>query len=129
MPRTPRLSPLALALVLALAPALPLLAAPASAAKPALNPAKEPFAHLAFRNLGPAVAGGRVTAIAGIPGNPRVFYVGAASGGVWKTVDGGLHFTSIFGKEAPRRSARWHWRRPTRTSSGWAPAKPIFAAM
>ncbi len=99
MPRTPRLSLLALALVLALAPALPLLAAPASAAKPAVNPAESPFTHLAFRNLGPAVAGGRVTAIAGIPGNPRVFYVGAASGGVWKTVDGGLHFTSIFGKE------------------------------
>ncbi len=93
MPAAPRRHRLVLALALALAPAA-LLAAPA-AAPAAVNP----FAHLAFRNLGPAVAGGRVTAIAGIPGNPRVFYVGAASGGVWKTTDGGLSFKPIFGKE------------------------------
>ncbi len=92
-----RSSRLALAIALAMAPVAPLLAASPAASHD--GAAARPFANLAFRNLGPAVAGGRVTAIAGIPGNPRVFYVGAASGGVWKTVDGGLHFTPIFGKE------------------------------
>ena len=32
--------------------------------------AQDVFAHVQFRNLGPAIAGGRVTAVAGIPGNP-----------------------------------------------------------
>ncbi|MGH8414068.1 MAG: VPS10 domain-containing protein [Gammaproteobacteria bacterium] len=56
------------------------------------------FHNLKFRNLGPAVSGGRVTATVGIPGNPKIYYVGAAGGGVWKTVDGGLHWKAIFTK-------------------------------
>src|SRR5438270_11714581 len=56
----------------------------------------DPFANLHFRNLGPAVGGGRVTSVAGIPGNPNVFYVGAAAGGVFKTTDGGNSFKPIF---------------------------------
>jgi photosystem II stability/assembly factor-like uncharacterized protein len=54
-----------------------------------------------FRNLGPAAGGGRVTALAGIPGNPNVIYVGSASGGVWKTTDGGVSFKPIFEKYPP----------------------------
>jgi photosystem II stability/assembly factor-like uncharacterized protein len=54
-----------------------------------------------FRNLGPAAGGGRITAIAGIPGDPNVIYVGSASGGVWKTVDGGVTFKPIFEKYPP----------------------------
>ncbi len=61
---------------------------------------KDVFAHLKFRNLGPAIAGGRVTAVAGIPGNPRIYYVGAAGGGVFKTTDGGLSWQAIFEHEA-----------------------------
>jgi photosystem II stability/assembly factor-like uncharacterized protein len=57
------------------------------------------FANLSFRNLGPAVAGGRVAAVAGVPGEPNVYYVGAAGGGVWKTVDGGLSWKAIFTHE------------------------------
>src|SRR5947209_454091 len=60
----------------------------------------DPFANLKFRNLGPAVGGGRVTSVAGIPGNPNVFYVGAAAGGVFKTIDGGNSFKPIFEHEA-----------------------------
>src|SRR5574340_665629 len=60
----------------------------------------DPFHNLEFRNLGPAVAGGRVTSVVGIPGNPRIYYVGAAGGGVWKTTDGGLHWQAIFTKQA-----------------------------
>ena len=58
------------------------------------------FAHLKFRNLGPTVAGGRVSAVAGIPGDPNVYYVGGAAGGVFKTMDGGLKWKAIFEHEA-----------------------------
>jgi photosystem II stability/assembly factor-like uncharacterized protein len=57
------------------------------------------LANLKFRNLGPASAGGRVTAVVGIPGNPTVYYVGAAAGGVFKSIDGGLTFKPIFEHE------------------------------
>src|SRR5438874_3339809 len=67
---------------------------------PADTNSKDPLANMKFRNLGPAVGGGRVTALAGIPGNSNVFYVGAAAGGVFKTTDGGLSFKPIFEKEA-----------------------------
>lgn len=44
---------------------------------------------LRFRNIGPAVAGGRVSSVVGIPGDPSTYYVGSAGGGVWKSTDGG----------------------------------------
>jgi photosystem II stability/assembly factor-like uncharacterized protein len=52
--------------------------------------------NLTFRHLGPAVAGGRVTAVVGIAGDPNTYYVGAAAGGVWKTTDGGNSWDAIF---------------------------------
>ena len=58
------------------------------------------FANLKFRDLGPAAAGGRVAAVAGVPGEPNVYYVGAGGGGVFKTVDGGLTWKAIFEHEA-----------------------------
>jgi photosystem II stability/assembly factor-like uncharacterized protein len=56
--------------------------------------------NLKFRNLGPAAAGGRVSAVVGIPGDPTTYYVGAAGGGVFKTVDGGLSWKAIFEHES-----------------------------
>ncbi|HKD44170.1 MAG TPA: hypothetical protein VKD24_00820, partial [Candidatus Angelobacter sp.] len=53
-----------------------------------------------FRNLGPAVGGGRVTAVVGIPGRPNIYYVGTAGGGVFMTQDGGLSWKPIFEKES-----------------------------
>jgi photosystem II stability/assembly factor-like uncharacterized protein len=47
-----------------------------------------------FRFLGPAV-GNRVASVAGVPGDPYTYYAGAASGGVWKTIDGGTRWTPI----------------------------------
>ncbi|PYP07579.1 MAG: hypothetical protein DMD27_00470 [Gemmatimonadetes bacterium] len=52
--------------------------------------------NLKFRNLGPSVAGGRVAAVVGVPGDRNVYYVGAAAGGVWKTIDGGDSWEAVF---------------------------------
>jgi len=51
---------------------------------------------LRWRGIGPANPGGRVTVIAGVPGTPEVFYVGAAAGGIIKTENAGTTFTPIF---------------------------------
>ncbi|MEO0571501.1 MAG: glycosyl hydrolase [Bacteroidota bacterium] len=52
------------------------------------------FKNFKFRFIGPE--GNRTIAIAGIPDNPMVNYIGAASGGLWKTADGGVTWKSIF---------------------------------
>ena len=59
--------------------------------------------NLTFRNLGPSVGGGRVAAVAGVPGDRNVYYVGAAAGGVWKTTDGGDSWEAVF-KNQPTAS-------------------------
>jgi photosystem II stability/assembly factor-like uncharacterized protein len=51
-----------------------------------------------FRFVGPSV-GNRVSAVAAIPGDPSTYYAGAASGGVWKSTDGGNRWVPIFDKE------------------------------
>jgi photosystem II stability/assembly factor-like uncharacterized protein len=61
---------------------------------------KDPLENMKFRNLGPAVGGGRVTAVVGIPGKSNVYYAGAAGGGVFMTQDGGLSWKPIFEKES-----------------------------
>ena len=53
---------------------------------------------LRFRFLGPQV-GNRISAVAGVPGDPSIYYAGAASGGVWKSTDGGNRFQAIFDDE------------------------------
>ena len=55
-----------------------------------------PFDHIEWRSVGPVNMSGRVADVEGIPGNPDVVYVGSASGGVWKTTNGGLTFEPIF---------------------------------
>ncbi|MBZ5531933.1 MAG: hypothetical protein LAO20_10920 [Acidobacteriia bacterium] len=74
-------------------------AAKSDAAKADAKP-KDPLENLRFRNLGPAVGGGRVTAVVGVPGKPNIYYAGAAGGGAWVTQDGGLSWKAIFEKEA-----------------------------
>jgi hypothetical protein len=60
----------------------------------------ETFSGLKFRSLGPAVASGRVMSIAVNPKDKFEYYVGVASGGVWKTVNDGTTWTPVFDKEA-----------------------------
>jgi photosystem II stability/assembly factor-like uncharacterized protein len=52
------------------------------------------YAQLKFRYIGPV--GNRVIAVVGVPNNPNVYYVGAASGGIFKTTDNGAHWDAIF---------------------------------
>ncbi|HVI70975.1 MAG TPA: hypothetical protein VM656_05755, partial [Pyrinomonadaceae bacterium] len=55
---------------------------------------KDLLGALRYRHIGPT--GNRLTSIVGIPGQPNIYYVGAASGGIWKTTDGGVHWDPIF---------------------------------
>lgn len=48
------------------------------------------------RNIGPAGMSGRITAIDAVVANPNIIYVGAASGGVWKTENSGHTWTPVF---------------------------------
>lgn len=54
----------------------------------------EMWRQLHWRTIGPE--GNRFSAAAGIPGDHLTYYVGAASGGIWKTTDGGTNWTPIF---------------------------------
>src|SRR5436309_7483363 len=60
----------------------------------------DPMENWKLRNLGPAAGGGRVTAVTGVTGQPNVYYVGAAAGGVFRTNDGGLSWKAVFEREA-----------------------------
>jgi len=52
------------------------------------------YKQLKYRHIGPV--GNRVIAVVGVPGNPNVYYAGAASGGIFKTTDSGFHWEPIF---------------------------------
>jgi len=56
------------------------------------------FGGLEARSIGPAVMSGRISAIDVIEGDRLTVYVGAASGGVWKSVEGGVRFKPVFDK-------------------------------
>jgi photosystem II stability/assembly factor-like uncharacterized protein len=59
----------------------------------------ETFNGLAFRNIGPALTSGRVNDFAVNPANRDEYYVVAASGGVWKTINAGTTWESVFDGE------------------------------
>jgi photosystem II stability/assembly factor-like uncharacterized protein len=70
------------------------LAARAADDEPEQRGPKE-FAGLKYRLVGPP-AGGRVARVTGVPGDPLVYYAATASGGVWKSQDGGFHWKPVF---------------------------------
>lgn len=53
--------------------------------------------QLKFRHIGPI--GNRITSVSGVAGDPMTYIVGAATGGVWKTSDGGLNWKPVFDKQ------------------------------
>jgi photosystem II stability/assembly factor-like uncharacterized protein len=63
------------------------------------QPSPDPFANLKFRSIGPAAPGGRVTSVAGVADDPKTYYLGAAGGGVWKTSNGGVTWSSLWDRE------------------------------
>ena len=77
------------------------------AEKPAQEEARKPpdpmstatFAGLRARSIGPAWTSGRVVAFAVHPADRSHYYVGAASGGVWKTTNSGTTWTPVFDNE------------------------------
>src|SRR6266700_1540150 len=61
---------------------------------------------LGARNIGSAAMSGRVAAIAAVKDGGRLtVYVGAASGGVWKSINGGTTFKHVFDKESAQSIA------------------------
>ncbi len=82
--------------------------------KPGMN--ADTFSGLKFRSIGPAVASGRVMSIAVNPKNKFEYYVGVASGGVWKTLNDGTTWTPVFDKEGSY-------------SIGWVTLDPIDPAV
>ena len=64
---------------------------------PPVNQSDDPLLKsFRWRNIGPASMGGRIDDFAVVEGNPSTYYVGFATGGVFKTVNNGTTFTPIF---------------------------------
>src|SRR5262245_21285667 len=61
---------------------------------PSAAPRADVYGNLRWRYIGPE--GNRISAVAGVPGDPLVYYAGSASGGIAKTIDGGVHWQHIF---------------------------------
>ena len=78
---------------------------PGATQPPALvNASDDPlFRGLAFRSIGPAVMMGRLDDIEGAEKDPMIMYIGFATGGLWKSTDGGIHWQSQF-DEMPNAS-------------------------
>src|SRR2546423_3744320 len=63
------------------------------------------FKGMKYRPIGP-FRGGRSLTASGIPGDPTTYYFGGTRGGVWKSTDCGLTWTSVFDKGGT--FAHWH---------------------
>ncbi|HMY75284.1 MAG TPA: hypothetical protein PLQ88_25925, partial [Blastocatellia bacterium] len=65
--------------------------------KPPINQSNDPLLkNFVWRSIGPASMGGRIDDIEAVESNPFVYYVGYATGGLWKTVNNGTTFEPIF---------------------------------
>ncbi|MEQ1821168.1 MAG: hypothetical protein ABL949_01530 [Fimbriimonadaceae bacterium] len=67
---------------------------------PKTPPHSSLIANLTPRNVGPTTMGGRIDSIAVYEKDPRIFYIGTACGGIWKTTNGGLTTVPQFQRES-----------------------------
>jgi photosystem II stability/assembly factor-like uncharacterized protein len=89
---------ISLSTIAILAAALTFASVPSRAQQPSAPVDPSLYSAMRWRLIGPYRAG-RVSAVAGIPGNPAVYYMGTPGGGVWKTTDGGRVWKPIFDEE------------------------------
>src|SRR5690242_3282915 len=75
-------------------------AVPVQAQTPAGTHDSAFFNNLRYRLVGPS-RGGRVTTVTGVPSQPKTFYMGVASGGLFRTIDGGASWTPITDGKLP----------------------------
>ncbi|HEV8364290.1 MAG TPA: hypothetical protein VGQ52_12285 [Gemmatimonadaceae bacterium] len=95
-PRTRQAVVSLLALVLG-AGALPAQGSPADSVRPLINQADDPALRgFRWRVIGPIGQGGRVDDIAVVERDPQTYYIGFATGGIWKTSNNGVTFTPVF---------------------------------
>ncbi|MBV8198323.1 MAG: hypothetical protein JO263_09310 [Candidatus Eremiobacteraeota bacterium] len=100
-----RVTPLALlfcCMLLSAGHARAAVPSPAPSVSPSPTPTPTPgpaFGNMSWRAIGPATAGGRVTSVAGIATSPKLYYLGAAGGGVWKSENSGQTWDPVFDKE------------------------------
>ena len=73
-------------------------ASTSAAVTPSVEKPKSEFGALKFRALGPAISG-RVTRVAGVPGDPLTYFAAFAQGGVWKSVNGGRDWEPLFDEQ------------------------------
>ncbi|HUA09224.1 MAG TPA: hypothetical protein VMA98_08125 [Candidatus Acidoferrales bacterium] len=73
------------------------LAVHASSAAP---PTQKLMSKLQWRSIGPYI-GGRVVAVAGVPSNPNLFYMGGVEGGIWRSTDYGVTWDNISDGKIP----------------------------
>ena len=88
-----------IAAVLSVAILLPASSTATAQKRPVTTPAATrldtaQYSQLKYRHIGPE--GNRVTSVSGVNGDPFTYYAGAASGGLWKSTDGGVHWAAIF---------------------------------
>ena len=62
----------------------------------AQTPLETAVSHLRYRELGPALMGGRIADLAVVESKPQVFYIATGTGGVWKTENHGTSWTPLF---------------------------------
>ena len=74
---------------------IPSTASAQRGAAPAGPPQTSTPEPMQFRYMGPAPAG-RIASVSGVPGDPNTYYLGSASGGLWKSTDAGQTFVPIF---------------------------------
>jgi len=93
----PRRRPLRRSAVAVAALAIALAVAPVgAAAEDSISIDAATLGGLTARAIGPAVMSGRIASVDAVPGDTVTVYVGAATGGVWKSTDSGLTFSPVF---------------------------------